>query len=378
MNTSPIRFFSKASPDPTTLSGIVVPSELMIYLKTTETCQLNCDHCFTNGSRGQKIYFNPTATIDWFHRMRDTLPDIKGGSIAFHGGEPMLAPIQDMRRVWSECKDLWPSVWWSTTTNLVYTLDDEKREFFKDAFTHGIATSWDKDIRFSDPRQEQLWHKNVKTLLRDGHEMTLMISLSKSIIDMPVEELLAWVIDLGVPYLHLERITSNGNATINGSIIPTNQELDKWFVKLWDATVKLGAHKHFSNLFINGILSSFVHSSHSGCRCRACEQKIFTINANGTIGGCPNSAVTNIFGTIEDDIYSLLTSEQRVGNIACETYRNPICYSCDVYDICNGDCHQLNWQGDVCASPKTLMSSLKTNNDRTLYLDVLHGYQGAE
>ena len=30
----------------------------MIYLKTTETCQLDCSHCFTSGSLGRKIYFD--------------------------------------------------------------------------------------------------------------------------------------------------------------------------------------------------------------------------------------------------------------------------------------------------------------------------------
>ena len=32
--------------------------DLMIYLKTTETCNLNCAHCFTSGVNGRKIYFN--------------------------------------------------------------------------------------------------------------------------------------------------------------------------------------------------------------------------------------------------------------------------------------------------------------------------------
>jgi MoaA/NifB/PqqE/SkfB family radical SAM enzyme len=37
----------------------------MFYLKTTETCQLNCKHCFTSGINGKKIYFDPFKTIDF-------------------------------------------------------------------------------------------------------------------------------------------------------------------------------------------------------------------------------------------------------------------------------------------------------------------------
>lgn len=375
----PIKFF----PAKKDLPSFQVPSELrlndlMVYLKTTETCQLNCDHCFTNGTNGRRIFFDPGMTIDWFHRLHAVSPTITGGSVAFHGGEPMLAPIADMERVWKECKDLWPNLWWTTTTNLVYTLDDEKRDFFKRAFTHGISTSWDKGIRFANQRQEDLWLKNVRILKEDGHKVTLMVSLSKSVLEIPVEEFLQWVIDLGIDYLHLERITPNGNAISNSHIMPTNSELDVWFVKLWEATLKMKTYDKFMNLFIDGILSSYVTAAHSGCRCRSCEKKIFTLNADGTIGGCPNAAVDNTFGHITNDIVDLLTSPGRVENIVCESQRNPLCYSCDVYDICNGDCHQLAWEGDLCASPKSLMRHLKENNDVQLYREVLGTFVAGE
>ena len=42
----------------------------MFYIKTTETCQLNCKHCFTNGINGAKIYFNPIQTIDFIKKFR--------------------------------------------------------------------------------------------------------------------------------------------------------------------------------------------------------------------------------------------------------------------------------------------------------------------
>jgi len=81
----------------------------MIYVKTTETCQLNCKHCFTNGINGAKIYFNPHKTADWVKRLHteaykpnDTM------HFEFHGGEPFLAPISHMRKFYEEKKDLWP------------------------------------------------------------------------------------------------------------------------------------------------------------------------------------------------------------------------------------------------------------------------------
>ena len=63
----------------------------LMYLKTTETCQLNCKHCFTSGSNGAKIYWNTDKIVDWIHRFRKDKPS-KADSIhfEFHGGEPFL------------------------------------------------------------------------------------------------------------------------------------------------------------------------------------------------------------------------------------------------------------------------------------------------
>ena len=81
----------------------------MVYLKTTETCQLDCAHCFTSGSRGRKIYFNAEKTIDWFKRIKNDISTIKDIHVEFHGGEPFLAPLSDMWSVWRGTHHLWDS-----------------------------------------------------------------------------------------------------------------------------------------------------------------------------------------------------------------------------------------------------------------------------
>jgi len=375
----PITFYRPAlKAKSANINPMLIPSSLMIYLKTTETCQLNCKHCFTNGTNGRKIYFDPDQTIDWLQRLHELVPNIQGGNIAFHGGEPFLAPVADMRQVWLACRDLWPNLWWSTTTNLVFKLTDEIRDFMKEAFPQGISTSWDKNMRFDNDKQEALWRQNVRTLVADGHNITLNISINRAITEMDPRDLIEFIKDLGVNWVHFERITPNGNANLNTDIFPTNVELDRWLLDLWHASIETESHRYFGNTLFESVLTSLVNTTHSGCRCRSCEQKIFTLNADGTIGGCPNSAVDNTFGYMRDDIVDLLTSEGRLENIACESQRNPNCYGCEVFDICNGDCHQLAWQGDVCASPKSLMTELKRENNLDLYKTVLNGFVGAE
>jgi len=348
--------------------------QLHVYLKTTETCQLNCAHCFTSGRFGRKIYFNPDKTIDWFKRLKHAQPTLQTLTVEFHGGEPFLAPVADMRRVWDECKDLFPNSHWSACTNLTFNLDDEKLNFMKEAFGYHMATSWDDGIRFENAKQEELWAKNVKTLVDAGFQLTLMVSLSRKTISKEPIELLRFAADMGFKYISLERITPHGHAQGNSDIFPDNKELDAWFLRMWEQSVEHRAWEWAPmNVFLNGILEKFNRGVTGGVFCRNCETKMFTLNADGAIGGCPNDAPVNNYGHIDMEIKDLFYNPGRMKKIACESIRNPGCYQCPVFDICGGDCQQVLWQGNVCASPKSMIKHLKTVDDYDLFEKFLKG-----
>ncbi len=344
--------------------------ELTVYLKTTETCQLNCKHCFTSGSMGKRVFFNPDKVISFFHRLHEVVPVMQnGGLICFHGGEPMLAPIEDLRKVYRNCKDLWKdphhperNVNWSVQSNLVYKLDDEKLEFFDEVTQRKqFGTSWDSLIRFPSEKAEKLWEQNVRKLADLGYPVTVMICLTSHSMQREPKDLIQKMIDLGVKYIAFERVTNNGSARTNESLAPGNKNLDAYFVKMWEQSIKYGFQDKVHNILLGGIVTSFLNSSHTGERCRNCEQKIFTLNADGTVGGCPNSAAEKPYAHIDWGIMDIMYSKGRMKEIACESVRNPNCYTCEVKDICNGDCHQLAWEGDICAAPKSLMKQIKAN-----------------
>lgn len=378
--------FFKQSTQPVKL----LPDNIMVYLKTTETCQLDCSHCFTSGKSGRKIYFDVEKTKNFFLNLHHHNPK-QGGNIAFHGGEPMLAKVSDMREIHSFVTELLPNMWWSITTNLTYKLTDEIKLFFNDLCKeHGIGVSWDLDIRFENDKQLALWRENLQWLTDNGFNVTLMVSASSSLTKYDTKEFFEFIKSLKINYLHIERITPNGNALSNPDIFPTNKELDEWFVKLWDEYYNGGYYNYFSNEFFNSILTSLVQTQHSGCRCRECEQKIFTLNADGTVGGCPNSAPTLFYGNVLDSLEQLFFATNRGCNIADEMVRATPCWTCDVYDICNGDCHQLKWndiegnivdvpkEGDICPAPITLMRKLKSEYSYTQLNTVLGGFLGGE
>ena len=159
--------------------------------------------------------------------------------------------------------------------------------------------------------------------------------------------------------MSFERLTNNGSARKFPRIFPTNLELDEWFLRMHEQSEKIGARDWFENDFLENVYAKFETGFNKcGTFCRDCEEKLFTINGDGTISGCPNSAPEFQFGHIDDSIKSLINSPRRIRNILEERARNPNCFTCDVFKYCGGDCHQLEWQDDVCGAPKSLMRKL--------------------
>ena len=336
-----------------------------IYLKTTETCNLNCKHCFTSGSDGKKIYFNPNKTLNFFWRMRRDLPDLRYLSVAFHGGEPMLAPLKDLEDTRDGILKAFPDAHISMQTNLVYNLTEEKRKFFKDTFHGGFGTSWDWDIRFANKAQKKLWEKNVEILTKeDEHPMTMIVCITKKLTEEaePID-IINYAIDLGFKYILFERITHDGNTQDNLDILPDLKVQDEWLFKMYYQTIQHKLYEKIDNMLLSEIAKAYADFNHTANRCRTCEQSMLTINADGSISGCPNTAPSSAYGSIDMSTKELLTSKGRVKAIACETSRPEECLSCPVSDICNGDCYKLPWDNGYCSSPKTILKYMKKTND---------------
>jgi len=329
---------------------------ITVYLKTTETCQLNCKHCFTNGINGKKIYFDAQKTVKWMKKLRNFYKD-SYIHFEFHGGEPFLAPLKDLKYVVNQTKN-WNNVSFGITSNLVFKLDEDKINFIMEDLKGVIGTSWDKSIRFSNEKQKNLWEENVKKLKSLGAFITLFVSVTKELCKTNNQEIIDYFNSLEVDIVDFERLTGHGNAKLHPEIFPTNKEQSDWFLQLYQNKSK----RNWKDSFISSIVNSRVTSNQTATFCRDCEQKLFTINADGTISGCPNAAPNEVYGTINEEIWELIINPKRIEIIACEAARDPRCYECDVFDICGSGCHQLEWDETHCPSPKELFRLLKNTS----------------
>ena len=281
----------------------------------------------------------------------------------------MLAPVSEMFHIKEEIRKIFDSCEFRIQTNLVYELTDQKLEFLKSL--DAVGTSWDTDLRFSSEVQLSLWLNNALKLINEGIPMTMTTCLSKGTLEKyKPKDIIGWAASLGFKYILFERISPTGNASINTHIIPKNEDLDNWFLDMYNQSVEEKFYDKIDNMFLSSIMSSFVTKNHQGCRTRSCEKNVITINADGTIGGCPDGAPSKSFGHINQEIAEIFNSDKRIENIACEMCRNETCHTCPVFDVCNGDCYQLKWD-DRCAAPKKLMLQMKEENNIEVYKNFI-------
>ena len=48
-----------------------------------------------------------------------------------------------------------------------------------------------------------------------------------------------------------------------------------------------------------------------------------------------------------------------MARITKEMDYHPNCLTCNLFDVCGGDCHRLVWQGDSCPGLRQLLSYFK-------------------
>lgn len=328
----------------------------VIFIKTTEACQLDCRHCFTGGQSAQRGFLDIPKTLQWAKRYVAHFPH-EEFHFELHGGEPLLLDVEKLESLVAGLRDLEARVSVGCTSNLVFNIDDRLQSFI--ASLDSFGTSWDADLRFANSRQERLWRDNVQRLMAAGVAMTLNISLSRAVVQMPPEKITDMVRDLGFYRVMFDRITSNGSAKNHREIFPTNQEINEWYLYMHDITECANLRTQFINQALESVYVKFEKGLEmSGTFCRTCEQQLLTVNADGTIAGCPNSAPEESYGHIDDSIDQLLHHPCRLDVIAKEATPTDTCLGCEVFSYCGGDCHRLQWQGDVCAAPRQLMRKL--------------------
>lgn len=308
-----------------------------IYIKTTEACNLHCLHCY---NPRKNIVADLPAAVPFLKKLAD-LPQDK--MFIFHGGEPMMGNNEQML----ELVKTFPDIPWRISTNLAYPLTDIRRILL--AHMKQIRVSFDVGIRFSNIRELLRWYRNVREIAGTS-ELFFNICLSKALLKHSPKQLVRVLDKLGVKKYAFERITLTGMARQHADIIPRYGDIEEWLLEIYELE-KNGECACRCTEIENVRLGIQGHQDQ--CYGKACCVQTMTINADGTIGNCPNDATVNIVGNINDDVGDIIRSVACRGHIP-----KTKCLACDFFRYCKGGCEQIEWQGDTCPYFKRLAKKI--------------------
>lgn len=272
--------------------------------------------------------------------------------VIFHGGEPFIADLNKMQILidqFSSCEN----ISFTATTNLTYDFDDVKICIMKKM--KQISTSYDYKIRFTTLSQQQLWEKNIKCLHKlDIHVMPI-ITITKLLIDNVEPKMLyQYLTSIEINHVNFERLTLTGNAVDHPELMPHNKDIDAWMYQFY-CIIKNDANFHVS--IIDAISQAIKKHELVGCKCRQCQKNVTTINPDGTIAGCPNTADVLKLGDIVHgyDIEKYQQAQQ------CEQLKTNTCYLCKYFKYCNGECFQLQHDKTGCPGLISIMKDILDN-----------------
>jgi radical SAM protein with 4Fe4S-binding SPASM domain len=342
----------------------------VIYLRVVQGCNLNCKHCFTLGDKDPYLLTDLKQIEKFLYSIKKNV-DPQKATFYIHGGETFLSPYSHLSEVNTLIRSIFPEIPKDIIpqTNLLYKVDDEFINFVKTEYRGTIGVSWDADIRFGSisinkkTEQEQLFFGNLKKLIEAGINVHISITAQKYLLNYdPIE-----IVNMfnGVDSIDFELLTTFDEQT--RSLRPNNQKWAMWLDTLVDY------YQHNETSWCLPQIDLFTKVLSGGnlfdCKCNCCDKRTFTMNPNGTVGLCPDKTYVEPFSTV-DEMYSDWDKFQAKGldiiiNKLIEMEEHEMCYSCEHYDICGGNCDSsLFDETDECPLSKRVITRIR-NNQKT-------------
>lgn len=316
-----------------------------IYVKPWNGCNLRCDFCYNaqlkNSTKMTDVIL--ARTLDY---IRQTAQESERPILVhLHGGEPMLYREDWLLAFCRSVRELGCNL--TCTTNLTYTLTPTKREilglmtprFGKPFF----QTSYDVgNTRFKTDNARRLFFENLTSLQGKGFNIQTTFCVTTEFIRGFYSTLESLFSNFG-NFVNFERLTLNGNLLEHRSLIPSFEEVDEFFLRVWNEYVdckKAGMDCHVP--ILDDLVFSVLNPTHwVGCRNRTCSSDVMTIEPDGSIGTCPNVSYKTI-GLLQEKPVEFVYRQNEL--IRQEQQYKIDCLSCDVFNVCHGDCYQIQAQ----------------------------------
>ncbi len=327
----------------------MMENKRLFHINITRQCQLACSHCYID----QEIRDNATAmSVDKMQEIADVIGNTYA-DVHIIGGEPTLVSIDTHKQYLSILSKL------KNSKIMIVTALQNARAVKVAKLYQNIATSYDPNARTEINNDK--WVERCQELRKNGNNIHVCSSLSKSLTSYGISKTLDELYDFGFNSMHLAAMVPTLNA-LNETPDPmiTSEamiESAKWVIK---------KRKTDKNIFVSpfdGLLQGM--SNYDGLRCPAGESCV-NVEPDGQIHACvaKGGEVKDI-----DNNQTLSTKEQLKSNayvleVTKHNRSRTECLGCDFWSTCKGGCRVLA-NTDIaknsteCAGFKTFLKYVK-------------------
>lgn len=330
----------------------------VIYVRVVQSCNLNCDHCFTNGNRDPFKLADLEDVKMYLTGIRENVNPQKA-VFYIHGGETFLAPLDYLKKVNDMIRDTFDQtdIFIVPQTNLLINIDEKFIKFIHDEYEGEMGISWDHKIRFNNSKfgsSEERFFNNLKKLIDGGVKIAISITVQRHLLELnPVELVKKFE---GVKSIDFELLTIFDEKTRDLKV--SNISWANFLKEIVDYYIE--NETTWSLPQIDLFTKSLIENKLYRCKCDCCNNRTFTMNPNGTVGLCPDRTYYKPLSHARElsiDWDSFV--DKAIPEIAWRESKkvNEVCLKCEFFDICGGNCEEsLFVEGeDECPLSKSVI-----------------------
>ncbi len=310
-------------------------SQINTLIKPTHQCNMRCKYCFSEKYGYDNLILDITSLKKYLFLLSQKFQHV---NIVWHGGEPLLAPLDFYAEIYDYCSKMNSKFTYSLQTNGTL-LNRENISFFKKHNTH-IGLSFDGISNEFSRGNTQKILSNIELLKSNNIFPGAILVVNQSNVDYLIDEYEYFKkLNIG---MKINPMFSDGAAKTNDFL---NLDLDQ-YIKNFISFFKYWASDKKCNIQVSNCLDfvNLVIYRHIGlCTNNSCLGKWLCLDSNGHIYPCDRLCQDDYdLGSVDklEKIDEIFCTPQFIGLLKNSIERRKKCISeCDYFLCCYGGCN---------------------------------------